>query len=494
MRRFFDAMLAHAKRAPDRIACSDPDVTLTRAGLLAEAGRLAAALPGTARTIGLLMPNGCDHAAAQIACVAAGRITVPLPTFFSPQQLAHIVRDAGIDLVLTRADDSRVLPSALPHMAVALSGVTGPAPAFEPGFGAIIYTSGSTGQPKGVRHDSGQIGWSAAALARAIDASEADSYLSLLPLSLLLESICAIFVPALVGGRVHFDTAVAEAVGRGTPSGIAESFAQHRPTTGVLVPELLRLWVAELAAVRRRAPDSLRFVAVGGAAVPVKVAEAAWQLGIPVHEGYGLSECCSVVALNRPGQRVGGTVGQPLSGLSVSIHDGEVHIDGPCVTDGYLSGGVAPRPWPTGDLGAFDDQGRLTIFGRWDNLIVTALGRNISPEWVETTLLQDANIAFCAVAAAEAGLAALIVPSSQAAEWFALAGTDAVEARIAGLCAALPAYARPLRVKVISLAGAKDAGLLTDNGRIRRRVARELLTRIDNSPIIPKKGPNNELS
>lgn len=477
MHSLFERVVAHAGRDPARIACSDSERMLTRSGLLSEAARLAARLPKTARTIGLLMPNGCDHAVAQLACVAAGRIAVPLPTFFSTQQLEHIARDAGIDLVLTGGARADPLPAGLPQMPVASNGAEGGIPAFEPGFGAIIYTSGSTGQPKGVRHESGQIGWSAAALAQAIDASEADSYLSLLPLSLLLESICAIFVPALVGGRVHFDTAVAEAVGRATPSGIAESFAHHRPTTCVLVPELLRLWVAELAAVGRRAPDSLRFVAVGGAAVPVKVAEAAWQLGIPVHEGYGLSECCSVVALNRPGQRIGGTVGQPLSGLSVTVLDGEVHVDGPCVTDGYLRGGQARRPWPTGDLGAFDDQGRLTIFGRRDNLIVTALGRNISPEWVETTLLQDAGIALCAVAAAEAGLAALIVPTPQLAGWFASAGTDAIESRIAGLCAALPPYARPLRVEVISLAGAKDAGLLTDNGRIRRRVARDLLAR-----------------
>ncbi|WP_315807258.1 MULTISPECIES: AMP-binding protein [unclassified Bradyrhizobium] len=484
MRTFFETVVAHAGRDPARIACSDSERMLTRSNLLSEAARLAARLPKAARTVGLLMPNSCDQAIAQLACVAAGRITVPLPTFFSPQQLEHIVRDAGIDLVLTGATDTDALPAGLPRMQATSNGAAAAIPAFEPGFGAIIYTSGSTGQPKGVRHESGQIGWSAAALARAIDATESDSYLSLLPLSLLLETICAIFVPALVGGRVHFDTAVAEAIGRGAPSGIAESFAQHRPTTGVLVPELLRLWVAELAALRRRAPDSLRFVAVGGAAVPVAVAEAAWQFGIPVHEGYGLSECCSVVALNRPGQRVGGTVGQPLPGLSVAIHDGEVHVDGPCVTDGYLSGGPSPRPWPTGDLGALDDQGRLTIFGRRDNLIVTALGRNISPEWVETTLLQDPSIAFCAVAAAEAGLAALIVATPQAAGWFASAGTDVVQARIAGLCAALPAYARPLRVEVISLADAKDAGLLTDNGRIRRRVARDLLATLSTpSPL-----------
>jgi len=71
------------------------------------------------------------------------------------------------------------------------------------GFGQIIYTSGSTGQPKGVRHESGQIAWSAAALAAATGATAEDTYLSVLPLPLLLETICSIFIPAMLGAYVH---------------------------------------------------------------------------------------------------------------------------------------------------------------------------------------------------------------------------------------------------------------------------------------------------
>ena len=476
MRTFFEAVASHARRDPDRAAFSDARGALTRSDLLGEAARLSAELPKTARTIGLLLPNGREWAVAQIACVASGRVAVPLPTFFSAQQLNHIVRDADVHLVLTTEACRSSIPAGLPFLSVALTGESRAIPDWRPGFGAIIYTSGSTGQPKGVRHESGQVAWSAAALAAAIGATEDDSYLSALPLSLLLESICAIFIPALVGGRSHFDTALAETVGRGAPAGIAAAFGRHRPTTGVLVPELLRLWVAELLATGgQKAPDSLRFVAVGGAAVPPRLAEAAWHLGIPVHEGYGLSECCSVVAVNRPGARIAGTVGQPLPGLSISIRNDEIHVDGPCVTDGYLGGGAAKRPWATGDLGALDGAGRLTVFGRQDNLIVTALGRNISPEWVETVLLDDPGVAFCAVAAADAGLAALIVPAPRAAAWFEKVTPEAIDERIAARCAALPAYARPARVKVLGLAKAKSAGLLTGNGRIRRRVARELL-------------------
>jgi long-subunit acyl-CoA synthetase (AMP-forming) len=489
----FDAVLGHARRRPDRIAVRDAAGALTRAGLLAEAGRLAARLPATARTLGFLMPNGREWAVAQLAAVAAGRVVVPLPTFFSPEQLAHVGRDAGIDLVLTTA--TAPAPDGVPSLPVTLTGEAGPPPDLRPGFGTVVYTSGSTGRPKGVRHASGQLAWSAAALAAAIAAGEDDSYLSVLPLPLLLETICALVLPALVGGSVTFDAALADAVGRGAPAGLAAAFARHRPTTGVLVPDLLRLWVAELAAAGRRAPDSLRFVAVGGAAVPPQVAEAAWRLGIPAHEGYGLTECCSVVAVNRPGRRVAGTVGEPLAGLSVTIVDGEIVVDGPSVTDGYLGAAPAPAPapsrrsWATGDLGAFDAAGRLTVSGRRDALVVTALGRNVSPEWVEAALLDDPGIAAAAVAAAGAGLAALIVPTAAAAAGFASAGDAAIAARVAGLVAALPAYARPARVRVVAPAEARAAGLLTDNGRIRRRAAGTLLAEPVVLPSRPVAGP-----
>lgn len=468
MRTFLEAVASHARQDPDRIAFTDPRGALTRSGLLGDAARLAARLPREARVVGLLLPNGREWAVAQLACVVSGRISVPLPTFFSTQQLSHVIRDAGVQIILAPDEGGAHVPEGIARSSVSVTGEGGAMPDVQEGFGTIIYTSGSTGHPKGVHHGSGQVGWSAGALAAAIGAGAADSYLSVLPLSLLLESICAIFVPALVGGRTHFATALSDAVGRGEAGGIAAAFAAHRPTTGVVVPELLRVWVAELLATGRRAPDSLRFIAAGGAAVPAETAAAAWQLGIPVHEGYGLSECCSVVAVNRPGARAAGTVGAPLAGLAISIRDGEILVDGPSVMDSYVGGPAAARPWPTGDLGALDEEGHLVVFGRKDNLIVTALGRNVSPEWVEAALLDDPGIALCAVGELEGDLGVLIVPAPGAEDWFAKADRRALIARVAARCAGLPAYAHPTRIGVVGLADARASGLLTGNGRIRR--------------------------
>lgn len=473
MRIVFDAMSRHAMEDGGRTAVSDANGTLSRVELLGRVAALAEELMPMPRMIGLLAPNGIDWAVAQLACALAGKVTVPLPAFFSPGQLGHIVRDASVGVIL-------VTPATWPAAAGSgvvthLIGARMTAPevtGFVDGFGQVIYTSGSTGQPKGVRHESGQLAWSVVALAEAGAASAQDRFLSVLPLPLLLETLCAVFLPQLVGGHSHFDAAVADAVGRGQAVGLADAFEAHRPTASVVVPQLLKAWVGELLQSGRHAPPGLRFVAAGGAPMPPRIAAEAWRLGIPVHKGYGLSECCSVVTLNRPGYRAVGTSGRPLSGLQVTIEDGEIVVDGPSVTDGYLRQEPAGRPWRTGDLGQLDADGFLTVHGRKDDLIVSSFGRNISPEWIETMILDDSRIALCAVVGhGEPHLTAVLVPSPHGAGWFAVASEAEVRRLVAERCADAPGYAMPRVVVVCSPDEAYRAQLLTGNGRfIRKRL------------------------
>ena len=226
--------------------------------------RSSAQLP---QVIGLLGANGIDWAVAQLAAWMSGKTVVPMPTFFSRLQLEHVLRDAGIDSCgcnrgcgWTRGDARRRHHGNLEAVRRKLA-----RPARAPGM--IVYTSGSTGRPKGVRLGIEQIDWQARALAEAIGASPADINLSLLPLAFLLETITAICVPVLVGARTHFASAVAENVGAGRPADLLAAFETVQPTTAVLVPQLLSGLVAQLEARNARAPESLRFVAVGGARV-----------------------------------------------------------------------------------------------------------------------------------------------------------------------------------------------------------------------------------
>ena len=238
----------------------------------------------------------------------------------------------------------------------------------------------------------------------------------------------------------------------------------------------------QLTAAQKRAPADLRFVAVGGAAVPAAVARNARALGIPVYEGYGLSECASVVAVNTPFAAMGGTVGKPLPGLEVTIEDSEIVVEGPSVMDGYLHGAETPRRWRTGDVGSLDACGFLTVSGRKDNLIVTPFGRNLSPEWIETLILGDPRVGACVLSQTgePASLVLLIVPSRLDDVWFRSTKQEAIADLISVALKDAPAYAHPKKASVLSRDEASALQLFTANGRPRRLEIQKYLQ--DNAP------------
>ncbi len=478
MGKLAEALIRNAGRGGERAAMSDGRTSLAWSDLPEWVAGAAADLSPDRETIGILGDNSVEWAITFLAASVAGKTIVPVPTFFSKEQCAHLIRDAAIKRIIA-TDEGAAKRHGLPLPVHPLSERREPASSLPTGDGGlIIYTSGSTGHPKGVRLESGQALWSAQALAEASGATADDKYLSVLPLPMLLEAICGIMIPVLVGGTVHYDTAIARSVTSGAPGNVAEAFERERPTTSVLVPQLLALYAGQLAASGKRPPESLRFVAVGGAPLPAAYAAAAAKLGIPVYEGYGLSECSSVVSVNRPGAARLGTVGQPLPGLRAEIEDGEIVVEGPSVMDGYLHGETGPRRWRTGDMGRIDADGFLTVYGRRDNLIVTPYGRNINPEWIETMLLGDPRIgasALCQIGE-PARLAMLLVPSRPGAPWFKTASPADIASLIANVCQAAPDYARPKAAFVISSEEAASRSLFTANGRIRRSEALKILS------------------
>jgi long-chain acyl-CoA synthetase len=457
---------------PGAVAMADDHSVLTSSELVNRVAGLAAVLRPLPQRIGLLGCNGTEWAVAQLAAWTAGKTVVPLPLFFSRLQLKHVMRDAGIGQAVAthEAIDLAATLGIGITPASAQSDDSFPEPLEE--AGVIVYTSGTTGRPKGVCLGLKQIDWQARALAQAIKATPGDSYLSVLPLALLLETITAICVPVLVGARTQFASGVAEAVGSGRVADLLEAFERWQPSTAVLVPQLLSSWIGELEATGKRAPDSLRFVAVGGAGVPESLAAKAWDLGIPVHEGYGLTECCSVVAVNRPGQRRAGTVGLPLPGLDISIEHEEVVVRGPTVMDGYLHGPPTADRWQTGDIGTLEPDGFLRVKGRKDSLIVTASGRNISPEWVEAMVMSDPRVAACvALGHSMDHVCALIVPSALGERWLMESPRAHILLWLEQICLDAPVYAVPKDFVVCPALQAKRLGLLAANGRAVRDAA-----------------------
>lgn len=456
MREVLRAFLVHASHRPERIALIDDAGSMSYGELAAAVARMAGWATALPLQVGVALPKTRQAVVLQLALAWAGRTIVPLPEFFAPTQLEHLAADAALGAVVavpSSADGLRALglPVVVPQMAAE--------PLNAPVGGArwIIYTSGTTGHPKGVVHGESQIDASVAGLATVTRARTEDRMLSVLPYALLLEQVAGLALPLSVGASVVL---CPDAVR------LTERVTHHAATATILVPDLLAAWVGMLEKSGQRAPSSLRFVAVGGAPVAVALADRAWALGLPVHEGYGLSECCSVVAVNRPEERRGGTVGKPLPGLDVRIEDGEIVVAGPTVMDGYLGGPGANGHHRTGDAGHFEADGTLIVDGRIDDMIVTTAGRNIHPGWIESLILADSRIARCAVIDGGSRPRAVLIPQD---ETLASADPRDVDALVGHLTATAPAYARPGSTHILSAATLARNGLVTANGRLRRR-------------------------
>lgn len=468
MAEILRALFRNAAENGSRPAFTDDAGSVTWAELASRVSAFSEELHKAPPILGLYGHNDIDWVIALLAGWLAGRTLVPLPTFFSAAQLRHVLEDAGAGEVVC-SDSGDMISDSLERPIRAVSRRRGKR-CHEPvgGGGLIIYTSGSTGAPKGVRLSLSQIDWQAMALARLTDANSQDLHLSVLPLSLLLEIICAVGIPTIAGARTHLATQTARAVGEGSVRSFNAAF-ERKATTSVLVPQLLSVWIAELEASGQRASEELRFVALGGAPVSEGLSQRAWQKGIPVYEGYGLSECCSVVAVNPPHCRKPGTVGVPLPGLDVRIDNGEIVVSGPTVMKGYLNGPDVGGSWHTGDLGHLDDDGYLTVAGRKDNLLVTSFGRNINPEWIEAMLMSDARIGTCAVFGhGEPRPRVLLIPSAAGEEWLARTPRPHVLLWIERMCAAAPPYAVPRDFASCPAADARKRGLQNGNGQVVR--------------------------
>lgn len=428
-----------------------------------------------ARRFALLADNGCAWALTDLALAQRGLLHVPLPGYFTPRQLAHVLNDAGIDAVVT--DQGATLQALdLGFAPAGVSSQTGLAlwrrsapPAsslIPPGTVKITYTSGSTSEPKGVCLSAGHMAAVAQSLANATAGLGLKRHLCLLPLPTLLENVAGVYAALLSGATCEIPSLAATGMSYGglQPERLTATIAACEPHSLILVPELLRLLV-HAAGMGWKPPASLRFIAVGGALVAPGLLAQAARVGLPVYEGYGLSECGSVVCLNTPGGHRPGTVGRPLPHVQVRVDaDGQILVRNAGML-GYL--GEAPlEPGDevaTGDLGSIDADGFVQVRGRLKNLLITSLGRNIAPEWVERELQQEPEIARAIVVGdAQPYLAALISPTT--------AGNTPgrIEAAVARANRRLPDYAQVRSWSHPAKAFTFANGALTANGRPRR--------------------------
>jgi long-subunit acyl-CoA synthetase (AMP-forming) len=485
MSQLIDALTTRAAAEPNLPFIQGKGQALSAAEILAEIGTLAPQLEG--RCLGLLLDNGPAWAVADLAAILHGITCVPLPPFFSPAQMRHSLEDAGVDLLLTdRPESVGQLCGITPSKQFEVAGQ--PLALFHLPFGKhvrqlegiakITYTSGTTGTPKGVCLSLEAMEQVAHSIAKVAGAGPGDKSLSLLPLSTLLENIGGLYVPLLAGGCCGL-LPMAEIGMHGasglTLSSLLATLHLHRPSSVILIPQMLQALV-EAAEAGTPLPNSLRFMAVGGAPVAESLLQRADSLGLPVFEGYGLSEASSVVAVNSPTARRIGTVGHPLPHVQVQVAtDGEILLKGH-LFNGYLGDPVttADSFWPTGDLGHLDTDGFLHLTGRKKNIFITAFGRNVAPEWVERELLTQPSIAQVAVfGEAQPFNVAVIVPRPGA-------DIQAITMAVAQTNEHLPDYARIGRYLIADEPFGVGNGQLTGTGRPRRSsIAAHYATPID---------------
>ena len=452
----------------DAIAVRDVAGEWTGDQLRARVAAFAAhldALPAT--VIASRLDNGPDWVALDLAIRRLGRVHVPLPTFFSAEQLQHALRTSGAGALVLPREAPR--PAALANAAACPLGerlrvlAFAPAPVDLPhGTACITFTSGTTGAPKGVCLGEDVLLAVAHALADAPAPLAPRSHLCLMPLSTLLENIAGVYA-TMIRGATTLVPSLAEvgysgASGLDLPALIA-CLHRYQPESAILFPALLQ-GLVQAVGQGVALPSSLTFLAVGGAPAGAALIERAIAAGLPVYEGYGLSECASVVCLNRPGARRPGSVGRPLPHARVTVVDGELVVDGPRAL-GYLGGATLPAgPVATGDLGYIDADGYVHVTGRRKHMFITAFGRNVSPEWVEAELVQHPAIAQVLVhGEGRTANVAIVVPRDPRAS------DDALRAALEAVNPRLPDYAR-VRLLVRAAAPFTAAtGLATANGR-----------------------------
>lgn len=473
------ALRERANRRPGAIAI-DGEHRMSWRVLLADVERCAAELRSLdIPVLAWQLKDDWRWVVLDLACLVNGQVALPVPRFFTPSQRDAALAAAGCrHLLVGVEDEDQAGPSVLRLRSLAVtvtdSGVGGTGVTIPEGTARITFTSGSTGNPKGVCLSGSLLARVAEALNARLDGLAGESHLATLPLAVLLENVGGLYRCLLAGSRYILPSSGQRCVTGSSvfdDARLADAIAAHAASVMIATPEMIERMTASS---RRKAFRRLSYVAVGGAPLSQRSLRAARDAGIAAYEGYGLSECGSVVSLNVPGDDRPGTVGRPLPHLSVSCRDGELEVAGAGFL-GYL--GEPPRTGcavATGDLGHIAADGHLELHGRLDNLIVTPMGRNVSPEWIEAVLADALSGHQVCVIDHPGGLTAVIAGP----------GDDVgIETALQDTNRNLPDYARLTHWLCTRQPFGLDDGCLTANGRLRRRAIRERFAHHPHRPV-----------
>lgn len=467
-----------SKYSADAIVLRQADKTWGKEAILQTVSALVASLRSRLEPyapVGILGDNHPEWLMIDWACQEAGVALIPLPTFFTPSQWVHTIRQSGMtSLFVQDPQHAKALGFVFP--------ITAPSQSYhlfeasqvlkdqiqKPdllGIQKVTFTSGTTAEPKGVCLSAEQQWAVAQSLEQQLRSSGIERHLTLLPLSVLLENIAGAYTAALSAAS-NIVPALQEVgllgASQFNPELCLNAIEKYQAQSVILLPQMLQ---ALLAVLKKNDPRlaSLRFMAVGGAKVPEALLHAAQEMGLPIFEGYGLSECCSVVTLNLPQASRIGSIGRALPHHQLTLAtDGEILVKATAPLR-YLGQAEQDHEWiATGDLGHQDADGYWYISGRKKNVLITSFGRNVSPEWPESILLGSHCFAQAMVLGdGQPYLSAILLPYP---------GIDgnSIEKALEQVNAQLPDYAQIRAYCIAREPFTLSNGLATANGRPKR--------------------------
>ncbi|MFE3329601.1 type I polyketide synthase [Streptomyces sp. NPDC059176] len=437
IRPVHELLTEHAVRFAGKTAFSDARRSVTYAELDRRTARLAGHLADLGLDRGgraaVYLGNCVEMVESCLAASRASAVGVPLNPQSSDAELAHLLDDSDVQVIIAGPAQAeqvlRMLPQR-PALRVVVTG-DGPNPEGTSHYEALagtepvtparddlgldepawmLYTSGTTGRPKGVLSTQRRSLWATASCtAPILGLSAGDRVLWPLPLfHCVSHNVCLLGVVA-VGATAHLMQGLAA-------DEVLDALRAERSTFLVGVPTLFHHMV-EAARDGSFAAPELRLCMVAGSACPVRLHHAFQEtFGISLLASYGSTETGGAITTNLPdGPQVEGSCGLPLPGLDLRLTDartgdevgtgeeGEVWVNSPALMLGYhrqpeATADVVTEGWyRTGDLGRLDDAGYLTLTGRVKELIIRG-GENIHPREVEEVLQQVPGVAEAAVA------------------------------------------------------------------------------------------------
>jgi long-chain acyl-CoA synthetase len=405
-----------ATENPSGPAVADDDTALDNSQFLAAVQRASASLRGHGVSAGdvvaIMLPNTASFVVALFAAWRLGAAVTPINPSLTPVEVNYQVADAAATVVVAKVTPQFDVGASVVTTDALDGGEPSPgllsAPQYpDSALALLIYTSGTTGRPKGVMLDHANLNAMCGAVIDGFAITSDDHSLLVLPLFHVNGIVVSTLSPLLAGGR----TTIA---GRFKTDTFFDRLEQTRATYFSAVPTIYTMLCGLPATVK---PDtsSVRFAVCGAAPASVELLEAfESRYGIPIIEGYGLSEgSCASTANPLAGKRKAGTVGLPLPGQMIRLVDasgdpvpdgeaGEVVIRGANVMRGYLNRPeetaktIVDGQLHTGDVGRFDEDGYLVLVDRAKDMIIRG-GENIYPREIEAVVHGLPQIAEAAV-------------------------------------------------------------------------------------------------